>query len=166
MHGKVILYQHLFIIAFEVLFTLIESNDNINGIDLYDWSFLLTAYTDELTFFLKEIALVRILVDTFKVFSCFSRLKQNIKKCQITGLVIQEGAQVAVYGLQNIDLTSDRIKILGIRFSYNKKIQTERNYLNTVKKIQKALNVWITRAVTLEGKILKHSKFPKLFIYL
>ena len=61
---------------------------------------------------------------------------------------------MAVCGLQNIDLTNDAIKILGIHFSYKEKIQTERNFLTTVKKLQKALNVWMTRALTLEGKIL------------
>ena len=65
---------YLFIIALEVLFTLIKSKDNINGIDLYDYSFLFTVYADDSTFFLKDIASVRILVDTFKVFSCFSGL--------------------------------------------------------------------------------------------
>ena len=34
-------------------------------------------------FVFKDIASVRILVDTFKVFSCFSRLKGNISKCEI-----------------------------------------------------------------------------------
>ena len=41
-----------------------------------------------------------------------------------------------------------------IHFSYNKKTDKQRNYLSTVKKILKALNVWITRARTLEGNIL------------
>ena len=62
---------YLFITALEVLFTLIKSKDNANGIDLYEYSFSFTAYADESTFFLKDIASVRILVDTFKVFSCF-----------------------------------------------------------------------------------------------
>ena len=48
------------------------------------------------------------------------------------------------------------MKILGIHFLYNKKIQTERNYLITVKKIQKVPSVWITRTLTLEGKILSY----------
>ena len=46
------------------------------------------------------------------------------------------------------------MKILGIHFSYNKKVQTDRNYLTTVKKIEKALNVWITTTLTLKGKIV------------
>ena len=86
------------------------------------------------------------------LFPCFSG--SNINKCEIAVLGILKVTQEAVRGLQNIDLTNDTIKILGIHFSQNKKIQTERNYLTTVKKIQKALNVWITRTLTLERKIL------------
>ena len=86
------------------------------------------------------------------LFPCFSR--SNINKCEIAVLGILKVTQEAVCGLQNIDLTNDTIKILGIHFSQNKKIQTERNYLTTVKKIQNALNVCITRTFTLEGKIL------------
>ena len=139
----------------EVLLILIKNKDNIKGIDLYDHSFLFTAYADDLTFFLKDIVSFRVLIDTFKLFSCFSGLKPNVNKCEIAGLGILKGVQEAVCGLQNIDLTNDAIKIhFGIHFSYNEKIQTERNFLTTVKKLQKALNVWMTRALTLEGKIL------------
>ena len=74
----------------------------------------------------------------------------------IAGLGILKGAQEGVCGLQKIDLTNDTIKILGIHFSFNKRIQTEGNYLITVKKIQKALNVWITRTLSVEGKILSY----------
>ena len=121
----------------ENLFTSIKSNDNIIGIDLYDCSFLFTTYANESTFFLKVIASTEILVDTFKVFSCFSGLKPNINKSQIASLGILKWTQM--------DLANGIIKKLGIHFSYNKKIQTERNYLTTVKKIQKALNAWISR---------------------
>ena len=89
--------------------------------------FLFTAYADDLTFSIKDIASVRILVNTFKVLSCFSRLKLNINKCEITGLGIMKDAQEAVCGLQNNDLTNETIKILGIHFSYDKKIQRETN---------------------------------------
>ena len=51
----------------------------------------------------------------------------------IAGLGVLKGAQEVVCGLKNIDLTNDTMKILGIHFLYNKKIQTERNYLITVK---------------------------------
>ena len=59
---------YLFIIALEVLFALIKSKVDIKGIDIYNYSFLFTAYADDSTFFLKDIFSVRILVDTFLVF--------------------------------------------------------------------------------------------------
>ena len=59
---------YLFIIALEVLFVLIKNKGNIKGIDLYDHSFLFTAYADDSTFFLKDIVSVRVLIDTFKLF--------------------------------------------------------------------------------------------------
>ena len=53
----------------------------------------------------KILLQLEFLVDTFKVFSSFSRLKSNINKCEIYGLVILKGAQEAVCVLQNINLT-------------------------------------------------------------
>ena len=44
---------YLFIIALEVLFTLINSKDNINGIDLYEYSFYMPLMQMTLPFSLK-----------------------------------------------------------------------------------------------------------------
>ena len=65
---------------------------------MYDNFFLFTAYADASTFFLEGISSVRILVDTFKVFSCFSGLKRNVSKCKIASLGIVKGAQEAACG--------------------------------------------------------------------
>ena len=66
---------YLFIIALEVFFALIKNKVDIKSIDLFDHIFLFTAYADESTFFLKDISSVKMLVETFKEFSCFSGLK-------------------------------------------------------------------------------------------
>ena len=47
-----------------------------------------------------------------------------------------KGVQGLVCGLQNIDLTNDTMKTLGIHFTCNNKIQAERNYLTTVIKFK------------------------------
>ena len=52
-----------------------------------------------------------------------------------------------------IDLTKKTIKILGIHFSYNKKLETEENFIRHVRKIEKVLKLWRMRNLTLEGKI-------------
>ena len=61
--------------------------------------FLFNAYVDDSTFFLKDLGSLRVLVDTFKVFSCFSGLKPNSNKCEIAGLGILKGAREAVWSV-------------------------------------------------------------------
>ena len=79
----------------------------------------------------------------------FFRTKPNINKCEIAGWGILKGAQETVCGLQNIDFTNDSIKILGIHFLDNKKNSDREKLFNHCQK-----NVWITRTLVLEGKIL------------
>ena len=45
------------------------------------------------------------------------------------------------------------MNILGIHFSYNKKLETEENFIRHVRKIEKVLKLWRMRNLTLEGKI-------------
>ena len=51
------------------------------------------------------------------------------------------------------DLTNDVIKILGIYFSYNKKLEQEKNILNHTVKIQNILKLWKLRNLIIEGRI-------------
>ena len=51
------------------------------------------------------------------------------------------------------DLTDDVIKILGICFSYNKKLEQEKNILNHTVKIQNILKLWKLRNLIIEGRI-------------
>ena len=132
---------YLFIIALEVLFALIKNKVHIKGIVLYDHTFLITAYADGSTFFLKEISSVKMLAENFKKFLCFSGLKPNITKCEIAGLVPLKGVLEAVCDLKTADLT-DAIKILGIHFSYHNENKTERNISSTVKKKPRMLSMY------------------------
>ena len=60
---------------------------------------------------------------------------------------------LALCGMDCIDLTKKTIKVLGIHFSYNKKLETEENFIRHVWKIEKVLKLWRMRNLTLEGKI-------------
>ena len=51
------------------------------------------------------------------------------------------------------DLTDDVIKILGIYFFYNKKLEQEKNILNHTVKIQNILKLWKLRNLIIEGRI-------------
>ena len=48
------LSAYLFIIALEVIFALIKNKVAIKGIDLFDHTYLFTAYADDSTFFPKD----------------------------------------------------------------------------------------------------------------
>ena len=54
--------------------------------------------------------------------------------------------------MECINLTDYVIKILGIYFSYDKKIKQEKNLLNNIAKIQNILQFWKFGDLTIEGR--------------
>ena len=55
--------------------------------------------------------------------------------------------------LKCIDLRLNTAEILGIHFSYNKKIENDENILKQITRIEKVLKLWGMRNLTLEGKV-------------
>ena len=131
-----------------------KNNQNIKGLEIFKHEFLYTAYADDSTFFLKNIKSVKELIKSFERFYPFSGLKSNIDKCELAGIGSLKGVKKAICGLKCVDLLNDTIKILGIHFSYNKSAQIQNNFLTTVKRIQQVLQIWTSRSLTLEGKII------------
>lgn len=69
----------------------------------------------------------------YRSFDCFSksflkvsRLKPNTSQCEIVGTGDLKGANMALFGMQCIDLKKDSLKILGEQFLYNKKLEQEK----------------------------------------
>ena len=145
---------YLFIIALEVLFTLIKANSEIEGLQFFNHTFLYSAYADDTTFFLRNEKSATEVIKTFDKFSLFSGLKISNAKCEIAGIGVKKGAMMALCGMICIDLTEYVIKILGIYFSYNKKLQQEKNFLNHIIKIQNIVKLWKLRNLTIEGRIV------------
>ena len=74
---------YLFILVLEVVFMLMNQNKNIKGLNLFDHTFLYTAYADDTTFFLKDMKSVTEVMIIFDKFSFYSGLKRNRKKCEV-----------------------------------------------------------------------------------
>ena len=144
----------LFILALDILFLLLKTKPEIAGLTIFDHCYLYSAYADDTTFFLKDTISIKNMVDTFHLFSEFSGLKPNLSKCEITGIGVLKGVQVAVCGMRCVDLKNDTLKILGTHFSYNEKLKEERNFYTTVTNIQRVLKIWKMRNLTLEGNIV------------
>ena len=125
---------YLFILVLEMVFHLIKTNTNIEGLNIFDNNFLYTAYADDTTFFTKDEKFVMEIINVFDKFSFFSGLKLNKEKCEIAGIGVKKGVNLALCGIQCVNLEEDCIKILGVYYSYSKVRENEMNFVTHVKK--------------------------------
>ena len=66
-------------------------------------------------FFLENKESIVELVKTFTLVSSFSGLKPNISKCKTCGIgPTLKGVEMAICGMQSVDLIKDAMKTLGI----------------------------------------------------
>ena len=70
---------YIFILVLEITFLFIMQNENINGLNIFEKTFLYTAYAYDTTFVIKDEKFVTELVKTFDIFSTFSELSKS--KC-------------------------------------------------------------------------------------
>ena len=136
----------VFILALEILYLLIQTKPEIAGLTMFDHCYLYSAYAVDTTFFLKDTIFIKN--------SDFSGLKPNLWKCEITGIWVLKGVQVAVCGMCCVDIKNDTLKILGTHFSYSEKLKEEKNLDTAVTNIQWVLKIWKMRNFKLEGKIV------------
>ena len=110
--------------------------------------FLYTVYADDTTFFLKDKISVFERLNIFHKFSLVSGLSLNTTKCEIAGTSTLKGVLVALCGMKCLNLTKETLKILGVHFSYNKKLEHEMNFQSNIVKIESVLRVWHMRNLT------------------
>ena len=123
-----------FILALDVLFTLIKSNKDVSGLKIFDHDFLYTAYADDTTFFLKDLKSAEYVLSNLKLFSNVSGLKPNLDKSEIAGIGVLKNVNVALCGMKPVNLMKQTIRILGVHISYNKKLQDNLNFQTVIKK--------------------------------
>ena len=145
---------YLFIITIEVFFNMIRNNPKVEGLNILGFEYLLTSYADDTTFFIKNEKSAIEIFNTFDIFSKYSGLNINKSKCEIAGIGVKNGANLALLGAKCINLNSDYIKILGVCFSYNEEIFKEKNYTEVIKKMERVLAIWRWRNLSLSGKIM------------
>ena len=61
----------VFVLALTILFILIKLKSEIEGMTIFDYNYLYSAYADDTTFFLKDIISVKHIVNTFYFFCSF-----------------------------------------------------------------------------------------------
>ena len=145
---------YLFIVVLEIFFIMIRSSNSINPLRMFDFVFLLSAYADDTTFFVSDLDSVTAIFDIFNEFSLFSGMKINKSKCELAGIGVKRSVLTALSGVKNVSLLTDCIRVLGVNFTYDPVLFNDKNYMDCIRKIQKVIQVWGMRFLSLYGKIV------------
>ena len=108
---------------------------------MFKHEFLYTTYADDTTFFLKDRKCIKELMNELNTFSQFSGLKPNKTKCEIAGILILHGVQVAICGMKYVNFNNKTVKVLGVHLSYNKNLEQDKNFCGHIVKIENILNL-------------------------
>ena len=80
-------------------------------------------------------------MNELNTFSNFSGLKPNKTKCEITSFDVLNGVQVALSGINCVNLNNETVKILVIHFSYNKYLDKDKNFCEHIVKKENILKL-------------------------
>ena len=133
---------YLLILVLEIVFLFPKKSKKIYGLNKFDRMFLYTAYEDDTTFVLEDAKSVIELLNIFDISSKFFGLRPNKSKCEIAGIDGLNRVQLALCGMRCIDLVSNIVKILGIYYSYNDKLETQENFKRHIRQIEKFCKFW------------------------
>ena len=128
-------------------------NENIDGLNIFETTFLCTVYADGTTFLIKDEKSVIGLMKTFDTFSTLSGLKPNKSKWEIAGSGALKAVKLALCGIECVDLLFNAIKILGVYYSYEKNLENQERFINLVLKVEKLLTLWRMQNLSTAGKI-------------
>ena len=132
---------HLFRLVLEIFFIFVKNKPKVKGLNIFKHEFLYTAYADDTTFFLKDRNSIIELMNELNTFSNFSGLKPNKTKCEIAGIGVLNGVQVALCGMKCVNLNNETVKILGVHFSCNKNLEQNKNFCEHIVKIENILKL-------------------------
>ena len=142
---------------------MIKTNNNIEGLNIFNHNFLYTAYADAYIF-RKNINSATEIIKAFDYFSIFCSLKIDKAKYKIAGISMLKWEKLPLCDIMCVNLNNDVTKILGIYYTCDKKLENEKNFLNHIIKLQNVLNMWRMRNLSLLGKISfsKNLAFSKI----
>ena len=150
-----------FILSLEILACYIRQDRNIHGLVIDNEEIKATLFADDVTCFLRDRLSYLHLFAILKFFSRFSGLRVNDDKTELFAIGPQNLVQEEFK-----HKTCTSIKILGICFDYQKTTRRNSNFNSIFKSINKTLNMWKWRGLTLLGRIqiVKMFAIPK-FMY-
>ena len=142
----------LFLLAAEVVATVLRNTDSIKGISVNDISIKLCQLADDMTLFLSNDSSVCHALQIFEEFYRYAGLKLNKSKTEAT-IIYDDGS---LHSDDNLGITwiNKPFKTLGIWFALESREMVRLNVSEKMDKIRDMLNIWQSRSLTLKGKII------------
>ena len=101
----------LSILVLEILFIQGKSNHTIEGVRIFCHEIKISAFADDVTYFLANLNSLEELLRSLAIFKQFSSLKVNFEKSDLCGIGAMKGVGEAFCGVKCLNLLSDSIKI-------------------------------------------------------
>ena len=140
----------LFVLGIEILALAIKKKPNIEGIRVGAREIKITQYADDTTVFLKNPESMSHLLDLLEKFERCSGLKINHTKSEAMWLGKWKNREDTPF---NVKWPKDSVYALGIYFSNSEKVSNKLNFYEKLDVLEKTLNNWKRRKLTLLGKI-------------
>jgi len=159
----------LFILAIEPLIKSLKDNklivpitikSNMTGTEEEVTS---ATYADDITALTKDKNAIQLIINEYNLFSTYSGVNLNVPKTEIMILgqanFEERAFNLVSNGVQITICNQESVKICGITLSNNSELAYKENVLNKIIKLERQLDIWRSRNLTIQGKILISKTF-------
>ena len=140
----------LFVIGLELLARAIKRDNLIKGISTGEKEIKISMYADDTTVFVRDLNSIKHLLNILKKFASISGLQINTSKTEALWLGLWKDRPDTPF---NFNYPQDPICALGVFFSYNTPEANKLNFGDKLCSMEKVLNAWKCRKLTLIGRI-------------
>ena len=140
----------LFVIGLELLARAIKSDKLIKGITIGKKEIKTSMYADDTTVFVSDTVSIEHLLNMLEKFRSISGLQVNTSKTKVLWLSSWKDRHDTPF---NFNWPYDPTCALGVFFSYNTLKADKLNFDDKLRSMEKVLNIWKCRKLTLIGKI-------------
>ena len=131
-----------------------RKKNDIKGIKLNNHEYKLTQYADDMNIFtLFEANSLRSIIELFDTLKNHTGLKVNYEKTNIYRIGSLRHSNAKLYTQKSFRWESSAIKVLGTYISNKSDEVVDKNYNETIEKIEKITELWGNRNLSLVGKI-------------
>ena len=140
----------LFVIGIELFSRALKNASTIHGINVGPKEIKITQYADDTTVFVRDRESVTQLLKLLEEFKTNCGLEINTSKTEALWLGSWRNCRETPY---NFKWPKESVQALGVHFSYDEQYSNRLNFEEKIQNIEKVLNAWRRRNLTLIGRI-------------